>query len=155
LKVSFGGLLGGVIAVVVGVFFLCGGWGSYTEYKRMEQYDGRALGHITHKHFQLGSDGSGHYFIDYRFVSPTGEKISATHAINKQQWDMLKVDDTLEIRYNKSDPKQCVPLYGGSPSPVFAFFVFVLGSVLLIFGLMRLRGSFRKKIVGNDSRQRK
>lgn len=144
MKVSYSGIFWGVICVAVGFFFLAGSWGSYAEHNRVQNYEGRAVGHITKKHFKLGSDGGGNYSIDYWFMPSEGSKISATGIIAKQQWDMLNVNDTFEIRFNQSDPDKNIPMYGGSPSLVFAFFMLVLGSVFVIFGAPRLMNSVKK-----------
>jgi hypothetical protein len=148
LKVSFSGIFWGVVCIGIGLFFLAGSWGSYAEYKRVQDYQGRAIGRITNKHFKLGSDGGGNYYMDYWFISSVGSKIVANGIIAKQQWDMLKVDDTVEIRYDKSNPYRNIPMYGGSPSLVFAFFMLVLASVLILFGTLRFINSFRKSSSG-------
>ena len=106
----------------VGFFFLAGSWGAYSEYKSVQDYGGRAIGHITKKHFQAAADGGGNYYLDYWFVSSAGSKISASSIIAKQQWDILQVDDTLEIRFDPSNPHRNIPLYGGSPSHCLGFF---------------------------------
>jgi hypothetical protein len=144
LKVSFSSILLGLICIGTGLFFLYGTWGAYAEYKRVQDYSGRSIGHITSKHSKLASDGGGNYNIDYWFMASSGKKISAASIIAKQQWDMLQVGDTLEIRFNPFDPTHNIPMYGGSPSLVFAFFVFILGAVFMLFGSLRVVYGFRK-----------
>jgi hypothetical protein len=146
LKVSFSGIFWSLICIGIGFFLLSGSWGAYSEYKRVQDYSGRAIGHIMKKHFKLGSDGGGNYYMDYWFMSSVGSKISASSIIAKQQWDMLQVNDTLEIRFDRSDPNRNIPMYGGSPSIVFAFFMLVLAAVFMIFGCSRFFNSFHKKI---------
>jgi len=104
------------------IIFLYGSWGSYTTYKNVRNYQGRAVGHITNKYFQLGSDGGGNYYVAYWFMASPGNKITASSIIAKQQWDILRVDDTFEIRFDLSNPKRNIPMYGGSPSFCFCFF---------------------------------
>jgi hypothetical protein len=145
LKFSFSGIFWGLICIGIGFFFLTGSWGSYAEYTRVQDYSGRAIGHATNKHFKLGSDGGGNYYMDYWFISSAGSKISSSSVIAKQQWDVLKVDDTLEIRYDQSSPNRNIPMYGGSPSLVFAFFMLVLGAVFMLFGGSRFLHSFHKR----------
>lgn len=123
---------------------MAGTWGAYEEYKRVQDYEGRAVGHITNKHFKLGSDGGGSYYIDYWFMQSSGGKITSSSSIAKQQWDVLKIDDTMEIRFDKSDPHRNIPMYGGSPSLVFAFFMLILGGVFMLFGALRFKDSFKK-----------
>lgn len=144
MKVSFSGIFGGLICIGIGFFFLYGTWGVYSEYKRVHNYSGRAIGHITNKHFKLASDGSGNYYMDYWFMSSAGSKISASSIIAKQKWDILKVDDTMEIRFDQSNPNRNIPMYGGSPSLVFAFFMLVLGGVFMLFGGLRFLNNFHK-----------
>jgi len=151
LKISFSRVLWGVICLGVGLFFLAGSWGSYAEYQRVQNYDGRAIGHITSKHFKLGSDGGGNYYVDYWFMPSTNSKISATGMIAKQQWEILKVDDTFEIRYDRSNPNLNIPMYGGSPSLVFSFFMFILGAVFILFGSLRLVSGFKKASYGKPN----
>jgi hypothetical protein len=110
----------------------------------MQSYEERAIGHLTNKHFKLGSDGGGNYYIDYWFIPAVGVKINASSIISKQQWDLLKVDDTVEIRYDTSNPNKNIPMYGGSPSLVFAFFMLVLGGVFILFGSSRFFNGFKK-----------
>jgi len=144
LKISFSGILGGLICIGIGFFFLAGSWGSYLEYKRVQDYSGRASGHITKKHFLTAADGSGNYYLDYWFVPADGSKISTSSGIAKQQWDTLQVNDNLEIRYDQSNPNRNIPMYGGSPSLVFAFFMLALGGVFMLFGVSRFIASFKK-----------
>ena len=139
MKVSFSGVFWALFCVGVGLFFLAGSWGSYVD------YEGRAIGHITNKNFKLGSDGGGNYYIDYWFMPSAGSKISATSIIAKPQWDILQVNDTLEIRYDQSNPNRNIPMYGGSPSIIFAFFMLVLGVVFMLFGSSRFYNSFHKR----------
>lgn len=145
MKLSFSGIFWGVICIGIGFFFLAGSWGSYSEYKRVQDYSGRTIGHITNKHFKLGSDGGGNYYVDYWFMSSAGSKISDSSIIAKQQWDMLKIDDTLEIRFDKSKPNHNIPMYGGSPSLIYAFFMLLLGSVFVLFGCSRCFNNFHKR----------
>lgn len=137
LKISLSRVLGGLICVTIGCFFLAGSWGIYAEHNRIKAYSGLTSGHITKKYFRTATDGSGNYYLDYWFVTSRGDKINATSGMSKQQWDTLKVDDTIEIRYDVSNPGRNIPLYGGNPSLVAAFLILVLGSVLLIFGVLR------------------
>jgi hypothetical protein len=120
-------------------------WGAYTEYGRVKNYNGKAVGHIIKKHFQKGSDGGGNYYIDYWFMSSTESKINASGGISKQQWDALKVNDTLEIRFDPSNPNLNMPLYGGSPSLVYAFFMLILGTIFIIFGGSRFYNSLNRR----------
>jgi hypothetical protein len=145
LKTSFSGIIIGFISVGVGCFFLAGSWGAYLDYNRVQEYSGRASGQVTKKHFQTTADGSGNYYLDYWFVPAAGSKISTSSGISKQQWDTLQVNDNLEIRYDPSNPKRNIPMYGGSPSLVLAFFMLVLGAVFLAFGGSRLLTSFKKQ----------
>ena len=144
MKISFSGILGGSICICIGCFLLAGTWGSYLDYNRLQKYSGRAIGHITKKHFQTAADSSGNYYVDYWFLSATGTKISVSSVIAKQQWDILKADDTMEIRYDQSNPNHNIPMYGGSPSLVMAFFMLVLGAVFMFFGSSRFFNSFHE-----------
>ena len=144
MKVSFSGVFWGLICIGIGFFFLYGSWGGYAEYKRVKDYTGHAVGHVTNKHFKLGADGGGNYYMDYWFMPSAGSKIIARSIVAKQQWDVLKVDDTMEIRFDKSNPNRSIPMYGGSPSLAYSFFMLVLGAVFMLFGLLRLINSFRK-----------
>ncbi len=145
MKISFSGIFWGLICIGVGLFFMAGSWGAYAEYKRVQDYTGRAIGTITDKHFKQGLDGGGNYYVDYWFMSSGGGKISARSVIAKQQWDMLKKDDTMEVRYDQSNPERNIPMYGGSPSLVYAFFMLLLGAVFALFGGSRLLYGFRKR----------
>ncbi len=145
MKTSFSGIIIGFISVGVGCFFLAGSWGAYLDYNRVQEYSGRASGQVTKKHFQTTADGSGNYYLDYWFVPAAGSKISTSSGISKQQWDTLQVNDNLEIRYDPSNPKRNIPMYGGSPSLVLAFFMLVLGAVFLAFGGSRFLTSFKKQ----------
>jgi hypothetical protein len=145
LKISFSGIFWGSICICLGCILLAGTWGSYSDYNRLQKYSGRAIGHITKKHFQKATDGSGNYYLDYWFLPAAGSKISVSSVIAKQQWDMLQVDDTMEIRYDQSNPNRNIPMYGGSPSLVMAFFMLVLGTVFMLFGGSRFCNSFHKR----------
>jgi len=145
LKISFAGIFGELICMGLGFIFLAGTWGAYSDYNRVQDYSGKATGQITKKHFQTAADGSGNYYLDYWFVPSGGSKISASSDISKQQWDTLQVNDNLEIRYDPSNPNHNIPLYGGSPSLVMAFFMLVLGTVFMVFGVSRFLTSFKKQ----------
>ena len=129
----------------IGLFCLAGSWGAYSEYKNVQDYGGRAIGHITKKYFQTAADGGGNYYLDYWFMSSAGSKIRASSIIAKQQWDMFQVDDTMEIRFDRSNPNRNIPMYGGSPSLVWAFFMLVLCAVFMFFGGSRFLTSFKKQ----------
>ncbi len=150
MKIYFSGIFWGLICIGIGFFFLAGSWGSYSEYKRVQDYSGRAIGHITNKHFKLGSDGGGNYYVDYWFMSYAGSKIDSSSVIAKQQWDMSKIDDTFEIRFDRSNPNRNIPMYGGSPSLIFAFFMLILGAVFMLFGSLRFINGFRKSFQGKS-----
>lgn len=128
----------------IAFILLYGSWGAYTEYKRVQDYSGRAMGHITYKYSKSAADGGANYYMDYWFMSSAGNKINASCVIAKPQWDMLRVSDTMEIRYDQSDPDRNIPMHGGSPSIVFAFFMLAMGLVFMIFGVSRFRKSFHK-----------
>jgi len=129
----------------VGLFFLAGSWEAYSEYKRVQDYSGRAIGHITKKYFQTAADGGGNYYLDYWFMSSAGSKISASNFIAKQQWDMFQVADTMEIRFDRSNPHRNIPMVGGSPSLVWAFFMLAMGLSFFVFGVSRFLTSFKKQ----------
>jgi hypothetical protein len=142
LKTSFSGIFIIFICCGIGLFFLAGSWGAYSEYKRVQDYSGRAIGHITKKYSQTTADGSGKYYLDYWFMSSGSSKVNASSVIARQQWETLQVKDNLEIRYDQSNPDRNIPLYGNSPSLVFAFFMLVLGAVFILFGGSRFFNSF-------------
>ncbi len=144
MKTSFSGIFFGFICVGLGCFLLAGSWGAYLDYNRIQKYSGQASGHVTKKHFQTAADGSGNYYLDYSFVSSAGSKINASSSISKQQWDTLQVNDNLKIRYDPSNSNHNIPIYGGGPSPILAFFMLVLGAVFLVFGTLRFIASFKK-----------
>jgi hypothetical protein len=139
------GIIFGFIYVGIGFFFLAGSYYACLDYTRVQKYSGRASGQVTKKYSLIASDGSGNYYLDYSFVSSAGSTINASSSIAKQQWDALHVGDTLEIRYDLSDHNHSIPMYGGSPSLIFAFFIFVLGGVFLVFGASRLMRNFKRQ----------
>ena len=143
LKISKSGITVAFITIIIGIFFLSGTWEAYLEYMRVNEYAGHATGHVTNKHFSQGADGNSMYYLDYWFLLPGGGKIKSTSNLLQQQWEALKIDDTLEIRYDLSNPNRNIPKYGGSLSLVYVFLVFVLGVVFLVFGIMRLISSFK------------
>ena len=143
MKISLSQAVFGGISLVIGVFFVVAGWEACTEYMRVKEYAGISTGHVTKKHFSQAADGNSIYYLDYWYLLTDGHKVTSTNSMLKQNWDGLKVEDTLEIRYDKSNPIRNIPLYGGSVSLVYAFFVFVLGTVFIVFGVMRFIHSFK------------
>lgn len=119
-------------------------WDVYSEYSRIEKYEGRATGTVVNKHFSHASDGNALYYLDYQFSISGSKTIKSTGSVLKRHWDVLKKDDMLEIRYDRSDPSHNLPMADSSPSLIYVFFVFLLGGVFLIFGVMRLIYSFKK-----------
>jgi len=144
-KISLSNIIIGIVCLLVGLFFTLSSWEAYSEYKRVQDYSGRAIGHITKKYFQTAADGGGNYYLDYEFMSSAGSKISAGSIIAKQQWDMFQVDNTLEIRFDRSNPHRNIPMVGGSPSLVWAFFMLAMGLVFMVFGVSRFLTSFKKQ----------
>lgn len=126
------------VSLLASLTFFWIAWSVYEEHNRIQGFEFKAVGYITKKHYSRASDGNALYFIDYEFSIEGRQKINSTNSVLKQHWDVFKVGDSLEIRYDKSNPKRNLPLYGGSGSLMYAFFVFALGLVFLIFGLMRL-----------------
>ncbi|HOX15021.1 MAG TPA: hypothetical protein PLP18_02735 [Smithellaceae bacterium] len=145
MKISLSNIIIGIVCLLVGLFFTLSSWEAYSEYKRVQDYSGRAIGHITKKYFQTAADGGGNYYLDYEFMSSAGSKISAGSIIAKQQWDMFQVDNTLEIRFDRSNPHRNIPMVGGSPSLVWAFFMLAMGLVFMVFGVSRFLTSFKKQ----------
>jgi hypothetical protein len=144
LRISVSGIIIGLISICVGIFLLFGAWEACLDYNHIQEYSGRASGHVTKKHFQTAADGIGNYYLDYSFTSSDGIKIIASNNISKQQWDALQVNDNLEIKYDPVNPNRSMPIYGSNPSLVFAFFIFILGVVFLAFGVSRFISIFRK-----------
>ena len=147
LKTSFSVIFWGFVSIGIGCIFLAGTWGVYSDYHRVQDYSGQVIGQVTKKYSQTTADGSGNYYLDYWFVPANGSKINATGSIAKQQWETLQVDDNLEIRYDPSNPNHSIPMYGNSPSLVFAFFMLILGSVFIAFGCSRFLTIFNTKLL--------
>ena len=145
MKTSFFSIFWSLISLGVGCFFLIGAWGAYRDYNRTQGYSGRAIAEITKKHFQPTVDGGGNYYVDYWFARADSYKINGTNCISKQQWDALKINDKLQVRYDPSNHTRNIPMYGGSPSFIFAFFMLILGAVFIIFGISRFFSSFNKR----------
>ena len=145
MKISLSNIIIGVVSLLVGIFFTLSSWGAYSEYKSVQDYGGRAMGHITKKHFQTAADAGGNYCLDYDFMSSAGSKISASSIIAKQQWDIFQVGDTMEIRFDRSNPQRNVPMFGGSPSLIWSFFMLAMGLVFMVFGFSRFLTSFKKQ----------
>lgn len=143
LKISKSGIIVALITGIIGLFFLWEGWEGYSEYMRVNEYAGYATGHVTKKYFSRAADGNVIYYLDYWFLLPDGNRVTSTSNMFQQNWDALKIDDTLRIRYDLSNPNRNIPKHSGSISLVYVFFIFLLGAVFLIFGVMRLINSFK------------
>lgn len=142
MKISWSGIIAGSICILIGGLLLAGAWGSYADYSRLQRYGGRAVGHVTGKHFQKAADGNATYYLDYWYEA-NGIKINTSGVTAKQQWDVSQIEDTMEVRYDKSNPGSSVPMYSGSPSLIMTFFMIVLAAAFLIFGVSRVYYSFR------------
>lgn len=134
----------GITALIIGSFFIITGIEAYKEYARQERYSGVATGYIIKKNVQRASDGNSVYNIDYWFLIAHGKKIYSTGNILKENWDNLKMNDSLEIKYDKSNPNKNIPLYGGNTSLVYVFFVMILGMVFIVFGVMRFITGYKE-----------
>lgn len=145
MKISFSGFIVGLIFIGLGCFLLAGTWGSYLDYKRLKDYSGHTSAYVVKKHSQKVADGSAKYYLDYSFLPAAGSKISVSGSVEKRQWDSFRVNDTLEIRYDSSNPGRHIPLYEPSSSLAWAFFMLVMGAVFLLFGGSRLFYSFQKR----------
>ena len=138
MRISKAGIFASLITIMIGTFCIYTSWEAYSEYKRISEYDGYTTGYVTKKHFSRASDGKSTYYLDYWFSTATAQKVNATGIISKQQWELLKVDDSLEVRYSLSHPDHNLPKYGGSVSLAYVFFLFLLGAVFLVYGIMRI-----------------
>jgi len=134
-----------IISLLVGLFFLYIGWEAYSEYAREGKYTGFATAYVTKKHYQRASDGNSIYYLEYSFVLANGRKIISKRDVLKEHWDILKVNDALKIRYDKSSPDRNIPLAGGGMSLAYIFFVSLLGAVFCVFGIMRFFADFARK----------
>ena len=144
MKISFSGLIGGLICIGIGCWLLAATWWSYADYQRMKEYAGQTTAYITQKHSRTAPDGKVEYGLDYSFMA-AGRKYDINGSVSKQRWDAFQVKDSLEIRYSPSDPGRHIPVYEPGASPAFAFFMLILGTVFLIFGGSRLFYSFQKR----------
>lgn len=136
----------GFIFVVIGAFFLAGSWYAYLDYTHEQKYEVKTSGKVTKKHFQTTADGGGNYYLDYSFNDANGNKSSGNNrVVTKQQWDILKDGDVLEIKHDKSNPKRNIPIQNNNATIVYAFFVFILGGLFSIFGIQRIINGFRGK----------
>ena len=145
MKFSFSGIFWGLISLAVGCLFLAGTWGVYADHSRIQKYNGQAIGKITKKHFQTMADGGGNYYVDYWFTTSGGDRITASSDMSKQQWDALQIGDTLEIRYDRSEPHRSIPRYGTTSPLVLAFFMLALGAVFIAFGASRIWAVFKRQ----------
>jgi hypothetical protein len=141
-KTSFSSIFVIIICLGIGFFFLTGSWGIYLDYDRQQSYSGQASGQVINKYFQQAADGSSNYYLDYLFVPVGGSKINCSSSISRQQWDALKINDFLEIRYDPSNPQRNIPDAGASL--IFTFFMLVLGVVFMLFGGSRFLTSIKK-----------
>lgn len=145
MKISFSALIVGLICMGIGGFLLAGSWAAYSDYHRVKQYGGIAVGKVTKKHVQTGADGNSTYYVDYCFVPAGRGQICADNIISKPQWDSLRAGDNFEIRYDLSRPDRNIPVYGQSPSLIWAFFMMVMGVVFFVFGALRFIAGFKAK----------
>lgn len=143
MKISKSGIIASLVTIVIGTFCIYTSWEGYSEYRRISEYGGYATGYVAKKHFSRASDGKSTYYLDYWFLPASGEKVNTTGIISKQQWELLKMGDSLEVRYSLPHPERNVPKYGGSVSLVYVFFLFLLGAVFLVYGIMRIMQMFR------------
>lgn len=144
MKISNSGMIASLVTIAIGTFCIYTSWEAYSEYRRISEYDGYATGYVTKKHFSRASDGKSRYYLDYWFSTATAQKVNATGSISKQQWELLKMGDSLEVRYSLSRPERNVPKYGGSVSLVYVFFLILLGAVFLVYGIMRIINNIRQ-----------
>ena len=133
-----------LVSLFIGFFFIMTGVEAYKEYTREQGYKGVSTGYVIKKHSQRASDGDSVYYLDYWFSLTDSRRVYSTNHISKQNWDELKTGDILVVRYDQADPNRNIPLYGGGLSLVYLFFVAVLGTVFLVFGMMRLFTGYRE-----------
>ncbi len=140
-----------LVSLIIGIFFIIAGIEAYSEYVIVKRYEGITTGYILKKYFQRSSDGNSIYYLDYWFTLSDGKRIVSTNSILKENWEVLKIDDKLEIRYDQSNPDRNIPMYGGSLSLAYVFLIIILGTVFIVFGVARLIISFnmppRKKSI--------
>jgi len=43
-------------------------------------------------------------YMDFWYMTSAGSKVNAKSIDAKQQWNVLKVNDTMEVRFDKSNP---------------------------------------------------
>ncbi|HPD57093.1 MAG TPA: DUF3592 domain-containing protein [Smithellaceae bacterium] len=135
------------IFILIGSFFVAGGWQAYKDFAKTKHYTGLAIGHLTKKHLARASDGNTIYYVDYYFRHAGSGEITATSETIKQVWDLLKEGDRMEIRYDPADPQHNnFPVGSGGASLIYAVFIFVLGMVFLSFGISRLLTILKREL---------
>ncbi len=149
MKISFSGLIGGLICIGIGCALLVATWWSYVDYSRLKSYDGQTTAYITKKYTRTATDGRVQHCLDYSFASAAGKKIDVSATVSRERWNAFQVKDSLEIRYDPSDPSRHLPIYEPGSSPAFAFFMLIMGAVFLAFGGSRLFYSFEKRKTGS------
>lgn len=142
-----------IISLVISFFFIITGVEAYKEYAREQGYNGVSTGYVIKKHYQRASDGNSIYYLDYWFAIADGRRINSTNRISKENWDHLKTNDALGIRYDQADPNRNIPLYGGHLSPIYIFFIAVFGIVFLVFGVMRIFTGVREVCKKSDAEE--
>ncbi len=145
MSISFSKIFWGIICLIIGFFLIYGSWAAYSEYRRVQGYVGQGVGTVINKYYEQSSDGSANYYIEYSFM-PTSEapRIVSKSIMIKHQWDSLEVDDNLDIRFDESNPARSIPLYGGSPSLLFGFFMVLMALVFIFFGSGRIVAGMKR-----------
>jgi len=140
---SLAGRLVGVILFGLGLLALLGSWGGHWFDLEIQDRGGRAVGHVTGKHFAQPSD----WTLDYWFLLPGGQRLEVRHrGISEPLWRRLQVGDVIDVRYELNKPSRNFPVYQGNTPLAPVLLASVIGLAFAIAGVFLFVGSFRNRV---------
>lgn len=127
-----------LVLLAIGIVFLFTAWQGYQNYDEKKEFSQLATGRITEKFVDESSGADAVYKVRYDFVLKNGESVKGEEELLKNHWDAVKIGDMLDIRYQPEKPQRNHVYHPAGDSPVFAFFMFLVGAVFIFFALMRV-----------------
>jgi len=146
MKRSLPKIITGVVFIFIGGFILFGGLEIFSEYQRTKDCRTMILGKVLNKDFTRALDGNTVYRVRYSFTPPGGGEIHADGIISKSLWDILKINDDIQVKFNPVKPENNFPAESGGASLILVFFTFLFGFVFLLFGMSRIVSALRKRL---------
>jgi hypothetical protein len=129
-------ILGALVALAVGGFFIFLGVKEYRTSKRLVNEGKTAVAKVTDKDVSVGRKGRRSYYVSVEFKAEGGQEVDERLRVSSSEYDTATVGGTVPVQYLADDPSTCQI---GNQAKV-KWSTFAIGAVLAVvggFGMLR------------------